>query len=235
MALGPAILQSPQNTYLPTSQELITLQDVQLDLLFLAQNEAFKTYKSSHLCLRTMIIIFYQNFPSSFEQLQLLQSSSMASSQASMQSSLTGIDQLSIASSQGLGITSVQNPQQVIRSQQPNITYQIQRSQASNVGIVSASSVINTKMLGQANPQLVASNQNVVASQAGITVVAGMPVSGTKSPIVNVAVSKPQMVVQRTQTQIRPTTAINIVSNASNGASLIQQQQLRMMGITAGK
>ena len=85
-------------------------------------------------------------------------------------------------------------------------------------------------MLGQVNPQLVASSQSIVASQTGITVVAGVPGNGTKSPIVNVAVTKPPM-IPRAQAQIRPTAAVNIVNNSAtaNGASLIQQQQLRIV------
>ena len=148
----------------------------------------------------------------------------MASSQVSMQSALTGNEQHLNATSQGIGIASTQNPQQIIKTQQPNITYQIQRTQPANIGLVSAPSVINTKL---GNPQLGASSQSIVASQAGITVVTGMPGSGTKSPIVNVAVTKPQMV---------PRTQVSIVSNSvtSNGATLMQQQQLRLMGIASG-
>jgi len=152
-----------------------------------------------------------------------------------MQSTLTGTDQLSITTSQGIGIVPGQSQQQMIKPQQPNITYQIQRTPATNVGLVSTPSLMNSKLLGQVNPQLVASSQNIVAPQTGITVVAGVPGSGTKSPIINVAVTKPQM-IPRTQAQIRPTSTVNIVNNsvAANGASLIQQQQLRMMSIAGG-
>ena len=164
-----------------------------------------------------------------------MQSSSMTSSQVSMQSTLTGTDQLSITTSQGIGIAPGQAQQQMIKPQPPNITYQIQRTPATNVGLVSTPSLMNSKLLGQVNPQLVASSQNIVAPQTGITVVAGVPGSGTKSPIINVAVTKPQM-IPRTQAQIRPTSTVNIVNNsvAANGASLIQQQQLRMMSIAGG-
>ena len=141
-----------------------------------------------------------------------------------MQSTLTGNEQHLSVTSQGIGIASTQNPQQIIKNQQPNITYQIQRTQPANIGLLSTPSVINAKL---GNPQLGASSQNIVASQTGITVVTGMPGSGTKSPIVNVAVTKPQMV---------PRTQVSIISNsvASNGATLMQQQQLRMMGIASG-
>lgn len=155
----------------------------------------------------------------------------MASSQASLQSALTGNVQFSIASSQG--ITSAQ---QLIKTQQPNISYQIQRTQGNIAGLVSTQPVVNAKIIGQPNAQLVASSQGLVVSQAGIAVVPGIPGSATNSPIVNVAGTKTQM-VPRTQTLIRPTAGVNVVSNtaAVNGASLIQQQQLRMMGLATGK
>ena len=177
----------------------------------------------------------FKNLLLFIKQVQFMQSSSMTSSQGSMQSTLTGTDQLSITTSQGIGIAPGQAQQQMIKPQQPNITYQIQRAPATNVGLISTPSLINSKLLGQVNPQLVASSQSIVASQTGITVVAGVPGSGTKSPIVNVAVTKPQM-IPRAQAQIRPTAAVNIVNNSAtaNGASLIQQQQLRMMSIAGG-
>ena len=167
--------------------------------------------------------------------MQIIQSTPMASSQGNIQSVLNRSDHISNASSQGIGIASTQNQPQIIKTQQPNITYQIQRTQSTNIGLVSTPSAINTKLIGPAISQFSASSQSIVAPQSGITVVTGMPGSGTKSPIINAVVTKPQ-VVPRTQTQIRPTTAVNIVNSSvtANGTSLIQQQQLRMMGIASG-
>lgn len=152
----------------------------------------------------------------------------MASSQA--QASI----QPTLSSAQGIGMASVQNPQQIIKAQQPNISYQIQRTQGNIAGLVSTQSVMNSKLIGQPGIQLVASSQGISASQGGITVVTGIQSSGTNNPIVNVIATKPQ-VIQRTQSQIKQTA--NIVSNpvTANGASLLQQQQLRMMGLAAGE
>eukprot|EP00112_Aurelia_sp_Birch-Aquarium-sp1_P022766 Seg653.2 transcript_id=Seg653.2/GoldUCD/mRNA.D3Y31 product="hypothetical protein" protein_id=Seg653.2/GoldUCD/D3Y31 len=166
--------------------------------------------------------------------MKLIQSSSMANSQTSMQAALTGATQLSVATSQGIGITSVPNPQHIIKGQQ-NIAYQLQRSQASTGNLVTTQSIINAQLLGQQNVQLVASNPELVISQGGI--VAASTSSGNISKSTAIAGTKQQM-ISRTQPQIRPTLqTVNITgaSIAANGASLSQQpqqqSQLRMMGM----
>ncbi|XP_065057692.1 uncharacterized protein LOC135685632 [Rhopilema esculentum] len=169
------------------------------------------------------------------KQLSLLQSSSMASSQATMQAALTGTTQLSVASTQGVGLTAVQSPQQVIKNQPQNITYQLQRTQGTAANLVATQSIINAHMLGQQNVQLVASNAGIVVSQA-VAVVSGVSGNTSKNPIINVAATK-QPMIARTQQQIRPTSsAVNIINHpgTANGASLVQQAQLRMLGINAG-
>ena len=161
----------------------------------------------------------------------------MANSQTSMQAALTGATQLSVATSQGIGITSVPNPQQVIKGQQ-NVAYQLQRSQASTSNLVATQSIINAQLLGQQNVQLlVASNPELAMSQGGI--VAASTSSGNISKSTGIEGPKQQM-ISRTQPQIRPTLqTVNITgaSIAANGASLSQQpqqqSQLRMMGTNA--
>lgn len=167
------------------------------------------------------------------KQLKLLQTS-MATQPTSIQASPSTGVALPAATTHTIGITSVPNPQQVIKNQQATIIHQLQRSQTTIPNLATTQSVISAHLLSQHNLQIVGSVANIVASSSG-----NFPMVATagKGTTINANVNK-QQILARAQVQSRPTlSAVNVATHTlpANNANLVQQQQLRMMAIATNQ
>ena len=158
----------------------------------------------------------------------------MATQPTSIQASPSTGVALPAATTHTIGITSVPNPQQVIKNQQATIIHQLQRSQTTIPNLATTQSVISAHLLSQHNLQIVGSVANIVASSSG-----NFPMVATagKGTTINANVNK-QQILARAQVQSRPTlSAVNVATHTlpANNANLVQQQQLRMMAIATNQ